>query len=886
MVLAVAILAATLIITNPFPSTVSAAPNVGTNHNITNESHGQNEPNIAVNPLHSTLQPRNLEVAVGANDYRGGRSALGLYTCYSGITGDIIVSNDFETWSRHTVSTPNYDAYGNPVLEYDSLGNLYYAYMAFNVDSGGNGLDATIYVSKSTDSGGSWEFYTRISSLGSGNNPYNDRPWLAIDRSNNNIYITWTVWHGRGTSCLGSDIMFARSTDGGATFSSPMRISSDYSTNGQQRQWSQIAIGPSGEVYVTWRRFGATGISRAIFMAKSTDNGQSFGTEAIVKEYPDFDSGDSGGFTLWTSTWPDLAIDSAGYLYITWHTATATDGDRELCFVRSTDGGSTWSSVMTVASNTKDQFWPVLAVSSSGRIDMVWYDRRLGSPSNTLVNLYYTSSVDQGTTFNPSVTRVTTASSDPTVPFNPGAGEYFGDIIDVAETSDGAALAVWTDSRSGNQEIYLATIAQPTVRTLRYWGGDDTHDFNEFLKTPVDEIIRIAGIGFSPSMTYNVYVVNDVSTWTNSMPIPNRVPGTTTTITTGPSGNIGTDIFSVATLWNAPTVTGEYDIVVDGNNNGLYDQGVDALYDNNVGTAGFVVLREPQILPAGDYLTYGWYLPDDGFYVEGWKVRSSEPVAVAVTTPIDLTSPGWDLINGEYMFGYAFGTVTPAADGHFSESLVWGPPLPTGTYAVWVDINNNGMLDFGDALSGSIFVRGFETVPGGFPNTVSTSTGSGNAYFAPSAGTLSDLTAVAEDTLPTTGKPPNMNFPDGLFSFSITGLTPGQTVTVILQLPSNVPIGYQYWKYNTNTGWFPMSIGSDDGDNIISITITDGGTGDADGLANGVIVDPGGPGICMGPEQVIPEVPIGTVLAAASMIIAFGAYLTMPKWRSKRLNNQ
>lgn len=622
VVLAVAILAVTLIITNPLLPTASASPNVGTNINITNESHGQNEPNIAINPLHSTLQPRNLQVAIGANDYRGGRSTLGLYTYYSAFEGDILVRNDFEFWLRSAVLTPSYDAFGNPVLEYDSLGNLYYAYMAFNVDSGGNGLDATIYVSKSTDSGGSWEFYTRISSLGSGNNPYNDRPWLAIDRSNNNIYITWTVWHGRGASCLGSDIMFARSTDGGVTFSSPMRISSDYSTNGQQRQWSQIATGPSGEVYVTWRRFGATGISRAIFMAKSTDNGQSFGTEAIVKEYPDFDSGDSGGFTPNTSTWPQLAVDSTGYLYIAWHKATATNGDRDLCFVKSTDGGSTWSSVMTVASNTKDQFWPVLAVSSSGRIDMVWYDRRL-DPNNQLVNLYFTDSIDQGETFNPSVTRVTTAASNPTVPFNPGAGQYFGDIIDLAETSDGAALAVWTDSRSGNQEIYFATIAQPTVKTLRYWTGGDTYDFNEFVKTPIDEDIRVSGIGFSSSTTYNIYVVNDVNTWTNLMPIPSRVQGTATTITTGSSGNIGPDIYGVAQLWNAPTITGGYDIVVDVNNNGRYDQGVDALYDNNVGTAGFVVLQPPQVLPAGDYLRYGWYLPDDGFYVEGWGLPAS-----------------------------------------------------------------------------------------------------------------------------------------------------------------------------------------------------------------------------------------------------------------------
>jgi hypothetical protein len=38
-------------------------------------------------------------------------------------------------------------------------------------------------------------------------------------------------------------------------------------------------------------------------------------------------------------------------------------------------------------------------------------------------------------------------------------------------------------------------------------------------------------------------------------------------------------------------------------------------------------------------------------------------------------------------------------------------------------------------------------------------------------------------------------------------------------------------------------LGSDNGDNILTLTLTDGGPGDADGLANGTIVDPGGPGL-------------------------------------------
>jgi uncharacterized repeat protein (TIGR01451 family) len=129
------------------------------------------------------------------------------------------------------------------------------------------------------------------------------------------------------------------------------------------------------------------------------------------------------------------------------------------------------------------------------------------------------------------------------------------------------------------------------------------------------------------------------------------------------------------------------------------------------------------------------------------------------------------------------------------------------------------------------------------PVCVETATGSGIACFETDAGTIKDLVAVDESTLPAEGKPA-LVFPHGFFSFNITGLTPGQTVVVTITLPDNVPVGTQYWKYHASEGgWIQIRMGSDDGDNVITITLVDGGLGDDDGTANGVIVAQGGPGI-------------------------------------------
>jgi hypothetical protein len=283
---------------------------------------------------------------------------------------------------------------------------------------------------------------------------------MAIDQATNDIYVSWTVWHGLNGSCVGSDVMFARSTDGGATFSTPITLSSGgYMI---ERQWSKIAIGPSGEVYVTWRRIGGPGgATDAILMAKSTNNGQTFSTEQVVAQYPEFQADDFQYYQPSvtypaTCTWPQIAVGPEGNLYLAW-SGLVSNGVRNIYFIRSTDDGASWSSPTDIAgaSSTFDQFWPVITVTSSGRVDVVWYDRR-DDPSNSLVNLYYTYSLDGGQTFAP-ITKVTTAQTSTSVG-SPTSTLYFGDYIDMAETADGAALPVWTDTRLGNQEAYIAAI--------------------------------------------------------------------------------------------------------------------------------------------------------------------------------------------------------------------------------------------------------------------------------------------------------------------------------------------------------------------------------------------------------------------------------------------
>ncbi|HAH44956.1 MAG TPA: hypothetical protein DCM07_08865, partial [Planctomycetaceae bacterium] len=89
--------------------------------------------------------------------------------------------------------------------------------------------------------------------------------------------------------------------------------------------------------------------------------------------------------------------------------------------------------------------------------------------------------------------------------------------------------------------------------------------------------------------------------------------------------------------------------------------------------------------------------------------------------------------------------------------------------------------------------------------------------------------------------------PYGMFEFNVTDIEVGGSTTVDLILPegSNVDT---YYKLNPDTGdLFEFTYDGETGatidGNIITLHLVDGGRGDFDGIANGVIADPGGPGV-------------------------------------------
>jgi hypothetical protein len=98
--------------------------------------------------------------------------------------------------------------------------------------------------------------------------------------------------------------------------------------------------------------------------------------------------------------------------------------------------------------------------------------------------------------------------------------------------------------------------------------------------------------------------------------------------------------------------------------------------------------------------------------------------------------------------------------------------------------------------------------------------------------------AETDASLNQAGVPSGYEFPDGLVSYQVIGVVPGSTATVKVTFPSGIPAGSKVYKVGP-AGFKEVGNPAIQG-NTVTLTLTDGGAGDSDGVANGVIVDPVG----------------------------------------------
>jgi hypothetical protein len=175
------------------------------------------------------------------------------------------------TWET-PINIPNEPIFGT--LDVDSNGNLYV---------GGEGFDFRCARSSNAQFGNQTPIFDQNTPVdmggdlvGGGINPggLDGQAFLALDHSgtatNDYIYMLASVQPpGRSTT----DVMFARSTDGGATFSAPVQVNDD--NNPSKWHWfGTFSVAPDGRLDAVWYdNRNANNFDSQLFYSYSTDAG-------------------------------------------------------------------------------------------------------------------------------------------------------------------------------------------------------------------------------------------------------------------------------------------------------------------------------------------------------------------------------------------------------------------------------------------------------------------------------------------------------------------------------------------------------------------------------------------------------------------------------------
>jgi hypothetical protein len=369
--------------------------------------------------------------------------------------------NGGKSWRTHTLKS-KYGVWGDPVLMFDTTGSAYYFHLSSYKET--SHLDRIVCqkpIFGKID--GKWEVeYSHGTFPKPNGTKVQDKHWTVVDPSTNAIYITWTQFdaYNSSDSLDSSIIVFSKSLDRGETWSDPKRISKfagDCLDNDNTVEGAVPAVGPNGEVYVTW-----TG-PKGLVLQKSFDQGETWlEEELLIEEH-------HGGWVIdipglnRANGLPILKCDLSGgndhgTLYLNWCDQRNGSDDTDVWLMKSTDGGENWSEAVRVNQDDskKHQFFTWFTIDqSTGFLYFVYYDRRNYDDIKT--DVYVSTSRDGGKTF------VDTKISGK--PFAPNPALFFGDYLNI-DAVNGQIRPIWPRMDKGKISLYVTLMSEEGLQEL------------------------------------------------------------------------------------------------------------------------------------------------------------------------------------------------------------------------------------------------------------------------------------------------------------------------------------------------------------------------------------------------------------------------------------
>ncbi len=347
------------------------------------------EPTLAVNPA----DPRNIIAA-----WQQDRSLVA-----AARTHLVAASTDRgRTWTRVQVpgiskcTGGQQDAVADAWLTIGPDGAAYLASLPGIASQAGFAVE--FLANRSIDGGLSWSAPVRVAAA----DPRTDKEAIAADPgAPGTVYATWGSRDPDRLPFSVNALLFARTRDGGVTWSPPQTI--DVPPPGEVDQSSVPLVLPGGDVLVVFSRVSFAGEepTATVLATRSGDGGASWSAPALVAGpitihlIPDPET----GFPLPAqgAGIPTQAVAPDGTVYVAWEEDDSASSGR-IVFSRSRDGGLSWSAPRPLAEVGAFAFMATLAVTSRGTVGATWYDLRNDRPGDgeLTTDVWFAHSHDRG----------------------------------------------------------------------------------------------------------------------------------------------------------------------------------------------------------------------------------------------------------------------------------------------------------------------------------------------------------------------------------------------------------------------------------------------------------------------------------------------------------
>ncbi|GMU35338.1 MAG: exo-alpha-sialidase [Planctomycetia bacterium] len=258
--------------------------------------------------------------------------------------------------------------------------------------------------------------------------------WVAIWESNDTL---------GGTIGMDSDILFARSENNGASWTTPepLNINAASDSLGEDTQ-AAIFTDSLGTWIVVWRSTtnlgGAIGTDADILYARSTNNGATWSLPAPLNTNAAIDAVSDSS--------PQISTDSQGHWVAVWRSQinmTGPGSDTDIFVATSNNAGVTWTPPVPLNTNattdTGSDEDPVIGNDGQGNWLVVWRsNENLGGVIGADNDFFFARSTDNGASWTPPAVLNTNAATD-----TDGGGD-----LTIAADGQGVWLVAWTSSEN------------------------------------------------------------------------------------------------------------------------------------------------------------------------------------------------------------------------------------------------------------------------------------------------------------------------------------------------------------------------------------------------------------------------------------------------------